>query len=179
MRRDNIASNAVRMAPTCRFLWPSGPPGSSGWTSMVGFASDTTTRPSGSDAKSIPQWSRSIRAPIGHIRRLVRRIRSHWPTTKLTIRGDSHYGRHQAMAIRQHGPNRMTTAADVPGWNSFKMIEILLAVEEHFSITMETWDLDTVHTVGDLAQRILDKVQFRTHQASGFARDTAAEETPA
>jgi hypothetical protein len=73
----------------------------------------------------------------------------------------------------------MTTAADVPGWNSFKMIEMLLAVEEHFSITMETWDLDTVHTVGDLAQRILDKVQFRTHQASGFARDTAAEETPA
>jgi hypothetical protein len=34
----------------------------------------------------------------GHIRRLVRRIRTHWPSTKLTIRGDSHYGRHQAMA---------------------------------------------------------------------------------
>jgi acyl carrier protein len=62
--------------------------------------------------------------------------------------------------------NQMTTAADVPGWNSFKMIEILLALEEHFSITMETWDLDTVHTVGDPAQRILDKVQSRTHQAS-------------
>ena len=34
----------------------------------------------------------------GHIRRLVRRIRTHWPNTKLTIRGDSHYGRHEAMA---------------------------------------------------------------------------------
>src|SRR5450631_3020192 len=34
----------------------------------------------------------------GHIRRIVRRIRTHWPTTKLTIRGDSHYGRHEAMA---------------------------------------------------------------------------------
>jgi Transposase DDE domain group 1 len=34
----------------------------------------------------------------GHIRRIVRRIRAHWPDTKLTIRGDSHYGRHEAMA---------------------------------------------------------------------------------
>lgn len=33
----------------------------------------------------------------GQIRRLVRRIRMHWPTTKVTIRGDSHYGRHEAM----------------------------------------------------------------------------------
>jgi Transposase DDE domain group 1 len=28
----------------------------------------------------------------GHLRRLVRRIRLHWPDTRLTIRGDSHYG---------------------------------------------------------------------------------------
>jgi hypothetical protein len=34
----------------------------------------------------------------GQIRRLVRRIRRHWPNTTLTIRGDSHYGRHEAMA---------------------------------------------------------------------------------
>ena len=33
-----------------------------------------------------------------HIRRLVRRIRSHWPTTQLTIRGDGHYGRPEVMA---------------------------------------------------------------------------------
>jgi hypothetical protein len=33
----------------------------------------------------------------GHIRRLVRRIRTHWPNTKITIRGDGHYGRHEAM----------------------------------------------------------------------------------
>ena len=30
--------------------------------------------------------------------RLVRRIRKHWPKTQLTIRGDSHYGRHEVMA---------------------------------------------------------------------------------
>jgi hypothetical protein len=32
-----------------------------------------------------------------HLRRLVRRIRGHWPTTQLTIRGDGHYGRHEVM----------------------------------------------------------------------------------
>ncbi|HEY2884193.1 MAG TPA: IS1380 family transposase [Rhizomicrobium sp.] len=32
-----------------------------------------------------------------HIRRLVRRIRMHWPATIVTIRGDSHYGRQEAM----------------------------------------------------------------------------------
>jgi Transposase DDE domain group 1 len=33
----------------------------------------------------------------GHVRRLVRRIRLHWPNTVITIRGDSHYGRWEAM----------------------------------------------------------------------------------
>jgi len=33
-----------------------------------------------------------------HLRRLVRRIRSHWPKTRLTIRGDGHYGRPEVMA---------------------------------------------------------------------------------
>jgi len=35
---------------------------------------------------------------LGHLRRLVRRIRRHWPDTRLTIRGDSHYGRPEVMA---------------------------------------------------------------------------------
>lgn len=33
-----------------------------------------------------------------HLRRLLRRIRSHWPNTRLTIRGDGHYGRPEVMA---------------------------------------------------------------------------------
>jgi hypothetical protein len=33
----------------------------------------------------------------GHLRRMVRRIRTHWPDTRITIRGDSHYGRHEVM----------------------------------------------------------------------------------
>jgi Transposase DDE domain group 1 len=32
-----------------------------------------------------------------HLRRLVRQIRLHWPNTVITIRGDSHYGRWEAM----------------------------------------------------------------------------------
>ncbi len=33
----------------------------------------------------------------GHIRRLVRAIRRHWPTTRITIRGDGHYCRPEVM----------------------------------------------------------------------------------
>jgi hypothetical protein len=34
----------------------------------------------------------------GHLRRLVRRIRVRWPTTRILVRGDGHYGRAQVMA---------------------------------------------------------------------------------
>jgi Transposase DDE domain group 1 len=33
----------------------------------------------------------------GHLRRLVRRIRRHWPTTRITFRGDGHYARPEVM----------------------------------------------------------------------------------
>src|SRR3982751_1657462 len=39
---------------------------------------------------------REVRA---HLRRLVRRIRMRWPFTRITIRGDSHYARPEAMAF--------------------------------------------------------------------------------
>ncbi len=35
----------------------------------------------------------------GHLRRLVRRIRRHWPGTRITLRGDGHYGRPEVMAF--------------------------------------------------------------------------------
>jgi hypothetical protein len=41
--------------------------------------------PSGAEVRSV-------------LRHLVRRIRRHWPATRITIRGDSHYGRPEAMA---------------------------------------------------------------------------------
>ncbi|MDE2170130.1 MAG: IS1380 family transposase [Sphingomonadales bacterium] len=39
------------------------------------------------------------REVAGHIRRLVRHIRRHWPTTHITLRGDGHYGRGEVMAF--------------------------------------------------------------------------------
>src|SRR6266513_1920626 len=32
-----------------------------------------------------------------HLRRLIRRLRHHWPQTRITIRGDGHYGRPEVM----------------------------------------------------------------------------------
>ena len=40
----------------------------------------------------------------GYLRRLYRRIRHHWPATRLTIRGDGHYGRPEMMDFcEKHG----------------------------------------------------------------------------
>ena len=33
----------------------------------------------------------------GHLRRLIRRVRRHWPATRITLRGDGHYGRPEVM----------------------------------------------------------------------------------
>lgn len=54
-----------------------------------------------------------------------------------------------------------TSAADVPGWDSFKMIEIIMEIEKHFAITMETRDMDEIHCVGDMVLRISDKLVGR------------------
>jgi Transposase DDE domain group 1 len=35
----------------------------------------------------------------GHLRRLLRQIRRHWPRTRITLRGDGHYGRPEVMAF--------------------------------------------------------------------------------
>jgi hypothetical protein len=54
-------------------------------------------------SRPVAMLLRPGRTPSGvevrcHLRRLVRRIRTHWPATRLTIRGDGHYGRPEAMA---------------------------------------------------------------------------------
>jgi hypothetical protein len=59
-----------------------------------------------------------------HLRRLVRRIRMHWPKTRILIRGDSHYGRVEAMEwcenndvryIFGFGPNKVLAEQVFPG----------------------------------------------------------------
>jgi hypothetical protein len=44
-----------------------------------------------------PGKTPSGREMRGHLRRLIRAIRRHWPATTLTIRGDGHYGRPEVM----------------------------------------------------------------------------------
>ena len=49
------------------------------------------------------------------------------------------------------------SAKDVPGWDSFKQIDIILAVEEKYRIKLNTKELDSLHNVGDLVRVIADK----------------------
>ena len=55
-------------------------------------------------SRPVAMLLRSGKTPSGpevarHLRRLVRTIRTHWPTTRITIRGDGHYGRPEVMAF--------------------------------------------------------------------------------
>ena len=49
------------------------------------------------------------------------------------------------------------SAKDVQGWDSFKQIDIILAVEEKYKIKFNTRELDSLHNVGDLVRVIADK----------------------
>ena len=51
-----------------------------------------------------PGKTPSGKEAAGYLRRLYRRIRRHWPNTRLTIRGDGHYGRPELMDFcEKHG----------------------------------------------------------------------------
>ena len=50
--------------------------------------------------------------------------------------------------------NASTSANDVAGWDSFRHIEILVAVEERFGIRFRTRDLDGLRNLGDLVRLI-------------------------
>ncbi|MBV9018581.1 MAG: acyl carrier protein [Alphaproteobacteria bacterium] len=49
------------------------------------------------------------------------------------------------------------SANDVVGWDSFKQIEIILAVEGRYGIKFNTRELDSLHNVGDLVRVIAAK----------------------
>lgn len=50
------------------------------------------------------------------------------------------------------------TAKDIEGWDSFKQIEIILAVEGEYHIKFNTRELDSLQSVGDLVRVIASKV---------------------
>ncbi len=46
------------------------------------------------------------------------------------------------------------TAKDVAGWDSLKMVIIIMAVEERFGIEMRTSEMDSLRCVGDFMSLI-------------------------
>ena len=49
---------------------------------------------------------------------------------------------------------RQTTADDIDGWDSIKHINLVVAVEDYFSIRIPTEQIDRLKNVGDL-QRVV------------------------
>jgi acyl carrier protein len=47
-----------------------------------------------------------------------------------------------------------TRALNVPGWDSFEMVGIIIAVQDRFGIELETRELDGLRNVGDLVRAI-------------------------
>lgn len=43
---------------------------------------------------------------------------------------------------------------DVPGWDSFKQIEMVIAVEEHYKLKFTTRELDSIKDIDDLVEAI-------------------------
>lgn len=52
--------------------------------------------------------------------------------------------------------SRQTTANDVDGWDSFRMVEILMAVEERFSVRLPSKEIDRLKNVGDLTDLLAE-----------------------
>ena len=50
------------------------------------------------------------------------------------------------------------TAADVPEWDSFNHINLVVAVEARFKIKFQTAELESMQTVGHLADLIQNKL---------------------
>ena len=50
-----------------------------------------------------------------------------------------------------------TTAKDVPGWDSIRMVSILIAVEDRFGIKTRSREIDRLRSVGDFVALIRAK----------------------
>lgn len=51
------------------------------------------------------------------------------------------------------------TADDVEGWDSFKQIEIVMALEERYGFKFKTRELDRLENVGDLVAVVMAKAE--------------------
>lgn len=64
----------------------------------------------------------------------------------------------QDVFLRDVGLRPDLTAKDVPGWDSFKQIELIVALEERYAIKFHTRELDSLHSVGDLVSVLSAKI---------------------
>ena len=55
--------------------------------------------------------------------------------------------------------NEETTAKDVPGWDSLRHMNIILAIEAHYNIKFKGLEVLKVKNVGDLQNLINSKIQ--------------------
>lgn len=51
------------------------------------------------------------------------------------------------------------TAADVPGWDSFRYVSLIMNIEEHFGIKFSDADIDELKNVGDLIDAIARRIE--------------------
>jgi acyl carrier protein len=64
------------------------------------------------------------------------------------------------------------SANDVPGWDSFKQVEILMAAEKQFRVKFSIEEIDRVATVGDLVSALAARDRARPGNGgnAGLAR---------
>ena len=54
-----------------------------------------------------------------------------------------------------------TSAADMEGWDSFRQVEILLALERHYAMKFTAKELDNLESVGDLVRCIASRASAK------------------
>ena len=63
--------------------------------------------------------------------------------------------------------NPALTAPEVPGWDSFRFLSIIMATEDHFHIKLPAADLDEFKNVGDLVRAIARQLDAGDSAAGG------------
>lgn len=51
-----------------------------------------------------------------------------------------------------------TSAADIAGWDSIKMVTIIISVEQQFNVKLRSREVDQLKNVGDLATLVQTKL---------------------
>ena len=59
-----------------------------------------------------------------------------------------------------------TTAADVEGWDSFNNINLIVAAESRFGVTIGSSAIENLSNVGDLVQAISEKLKIKDRDRS-------------